>query len=212
MRRPTLKIPGGYIVAIEGIDAVGKNTHSLKLHRWLTSKGVEAARMSFPDYGTPIGKQIKSFLSGRNKSYPAELRHLLFAANRWEKYDELESRLQAGEAIIIDRYTESNLVYGKANGLDTDWLDNLEKGLPRANLVIVLDAPIRSLASRRSGRNKDAYERSSALQARAKRIYRELATERGWNLIDASGSVAAVQAAVLEAMRQTLKRDRGITI
>ena len=206
-----MKIPGGYIVAIEGIDAVGKNTHSLQLCEWLAKKGVNAVCISFPDYDTPIGKQIKLFLSG-GKSYPAEVRHLLFAANRWEKYDEIKSALQAGEAIIIDRYSESNLAYGRANGLDADWLANLEKGLPRANLVIVLDAPVLSLGSRRPGSTKDAYERSSTLQARAKRIYRELARKRGWRLIDAAGSVEGVQAAVLEAMRAALEKDRGISI
>ena len=64
MRNSSLKISGGYIVAIEGIDAVGKNTHSLLLSKWLRKNGVETTRMSFPDYDTPIGREIKSFLSG----------------------------------------------------------------------------------------------------------------------------------------------------
>ena len=76
-------------------------------------------RMSFPDYDTPIGKEIKSFLSGR-RAYPTELQHLLFAANRWEKLEDIKSCLRAGEAIVVNRYTESNLAYGRANGLDID--------------------------------------------------------------------------------------------
>ena len=42
--------------------------------------------------------------------------------------------------IIVNRYTESNLAYGIANGLASGWLAGLEKGLPAANLVMVLDA------------------------------------------------------------------------
>ena len=206
-----MKIAGGYMIAIEGIDAVGKNTHSLLLSAWLRKRGVKAEHLSFPDYDTPIGKEIKSFLSGR-RSYPAELQHLLFAANRWEKSDEIKSYLRAGEAIIVNRYTESNLAYGKANGLDVGWLTNLENGLPRADLVIVLDAPPHSLSSRRPGSSKDAYERSSALQSKAQKAYRELARKGGWKLIDADRSVGEVQAAVLKAVREALKKDRGTQI
>jgi len=206
-----MKIPHGYIIAIEGIDAVGKNTHSLLLSKWLARKGVETARMSFPDYDTPIGKEIRSFLSGR-RAYPVELQHLLFAANRWEKLEDIRSRLRAGETIIVNRYTESNLAYGRANGLDTRWLAGLEDGLPKADLVIVLDASPRSLSSRRPHESKDVYEKSSALQGKAQKAYRELARKRGWSLIDADGPVGDVQASVVMAVREALGRDRGTSI
>jgi len=206
-----MKVPGGYIISIEGIDAVGKNTHSLLLSKWLRRKGVDTIHMSFPDYDTPIGKEIKSFLSGR-RAYPTELQHLLFAANRWEKLEDIKSCLRAGEAIVVNRYTESNLAYGKANGLDTDWLAGLENGLPRADLVIVLDASPRSLSSRRPGNSKDVYEKSSALQGKAQKAYRELARKHGWSLIDAAGPVKDVQASVVKTVREALERDRGTSI
>jgi len=206
-----MKISGGYIVAIEGIDAVGKNTHSLMLYEWLRKKGVATAWMSFPDYDTRIGKEIKAFLSS-GRAYPKELQHLLFAANRWEKLDEIESRLRAGEAIIVNRYSESNLAYGVANGLETEWLANLEKGMPKADLVILLDATPRFLTSRRPRGSKDVYEKSSALQSKAQKAYRELARRHHWSLIDASGPVEDVQAAVLKTMRAALKGDKGVSI
>lgn len=206
-----MKILGGYLIAIEGIDAVGKNTHSNLLSARLRRRGVKTSHMSFPDYDTPIGKEIKSFLAGR-RSYPTELQHLLFAANRWEKSGEIRSRLRAGETIIVNRYTESNLAYGRANGLDVDWLRNLEEGMPRADLVIVLDAPPKSLVSRRPASGKDAYERSSALQSKAQKAYRELARKGGWKLIDAGGAVRDIQAAVLATVREALARDRETKI
>jgi dTMP kinase len=206
-----LKIPGGYTVAIEGIDAAGKNTQSLLLSRWLKRNGVKTTLMSFPDYDTPIGREIKSFLSS-GTGYPAELQHLLFAANRWEKLQEIKSRLRAGEALVVNRYTESNLAYGRANGLKIGWLANLEKGIPRADLVIVLDAHTHSLGSRRPGGSKDAYERSDALQTKAQKAYRELARRRGWRVIDADSSVRDVQATVVQTVREALQRDRGISI
>ena len=206
-----MKIPGGYTIAIEGIDAAGKNTQSVLLSKWLGKHRIKATLMSFPDYDTPIGREIKSFLSGKT-SYATELQHLLFAANRWEKLQEIKSRLKAGEALVVNRYTESNLAYGSSNGLDIDWLASLEKGMPRADLVIVLDAHPHSLVSRRPGSSKDAYEQSNTLQAKAQKAYRELARKRGWKVIDAGSTIEDVQAAVVKAVREALERDRGIPI
>ena len=39
----------------------------------------------------------------------------------------------------MNRYYHSNLVYGLANGMKEKWLDNLDVGLPKADLVILLD-------------------------------------------------------------------------
>jgi len=199
----------GYLLAIEGIDAIGKNTHTALLSDWLVARGIRTARMSFPDYGTPIGAEIKSFLSGR-RDYPVEVQHMLFAANRWERLDAIQSHLREGEVLIIDRYTPSNMAYGSANGLDVAWLANLERGLPRADLVLVLDAPPSALRSRRS--SKDSYEKSSKLQSKAQKAYRELSPKKGWKVINADGPIAQVQEAVLTALRRELKSARGVSI
>ena len=113
--------------------------------------------LSFPDYGTPIGKEIKAFLAGK-RDFRAEVRHMLFAANRWEKSSLIRESQTENEVVIVNRYTESNLVYGVANGLRLDWLVALEEGLPKSDLVIVLDAPSKGLVSRRPG-PKDSYEK-----------------------------------------------------
>ena len=91
----------GYIIGIEGIDAVGKHTHGLLLSSWLRRNGMKTVSMSFPDYHTPIGKEISAFLS-RERNYPIELQHLLFAANRWEKSEEIKSHLRSGKVVIIN--------------------------------------------------------------------------------------------------------------
>jgi len=211
LRSRGMKVPGGYIVAIEGIDAVGKKTQTELLSRWLKAKGVEGTTMGFPDYLTRIGKEIRAFLDGRAR-YPPQVQHLLFAANRWEKRAQIEDHLRAGKVVVIDRYTESNLAYGAANGLDIGWLEGLERGLPKADLVLVLDAQPKSVVSRRPGRSKDAYERSDTVQSRAQNAYRRLARERGWELIEAERPLREVQKAVAEAVKEALKRDRGISL
>ena len=53
----------------------------------------------------------------------------------------------------MNRYYHSNLVYGIVNGLKSKWLENLDDGLPKADLVILLDISQKESFSR-SPRNK----------------------------------------------------------
>jgi dTMP kinase len=199
----------GILIGIEGIDAVGKRTQTLILGSWLHSKGYSTRIISFPDYGTPLGREIKRFLLGA-KDYPPEVRHMLFAANRWEKKQELKSILVGTDVVLINRYSESNLAYGIANGLKLEWLVNLEAGLPKPDIVIVLDAPPAALDSRR-GPNKDEYERNTALQERTREAYLRLASDFGWKVVEATGGIEATSQALIRAVSDSLK-DAGRTI
>ncbi|MGA2200015.1 MAG: dTMP kinase [Nitrososphaerales archaeon] len=192
----------GRIIAIEGVDAVGKHTQSLLLETWFRNHGIKSTSLSFPDYGTPIGKEIKAFLAGR-RDFPAEVRHMLFAANRWEKSSLIRKSQAECEVVIVNRYTESNLVYGVANGLHLDWLASLEEGLPKSNLVMVLEDPSKGLVSRRPGR-KDSYEKDQELQVRVQTLYKELAPKFGWMIIDGSRSVRSVHNSIVEAVRANI--------
>lgn len=190
----------GHLIAIEGIDAVGKKTQTLSLDTSLRKMGLSTKVMEFPDYETPIGKEIKAFLSGK-REYPVEVRHMLFAANRWEKLVELRS-VDNGINLIVNRYSESNLVYGVANGLQLNWLLNLESGLPKADLVILLDAPPALLKSRRT--EKDEYERDLKLQRDARTTYRRFAKRFGWSVVPAEGTPEATAKSVLDILVQKL--------
>ena len=193
----------GILISIEGIDAVGKRTQASILSSWLRAKGHTTHTISFPDYGTILGREIKSFLLG-TRNYPPEVRHMLFAANRWEKKKELESILSRISIVIVNRYSESNLAYGVANGLRLEWLANLEKGLPKPDTVIVLDAPPAALHSRR-GPNQDEYERNSGLQERTREAYLKLAGDFGWKVVNATGGIDATSQALIGAISDSLK-------
>jgi dTMP kinase len=178
---------GGILIAVEGIDAVGKKTQSSLLASWLTSKGLTQGSFSFPDYGTTIGKEIKRFLVG-TVSYPPEVRAMLYAANRWENKGKLESARSGFDATIVNRYSGSNFAYGLSNGLNLQWLVNLEAGLPKPDLILLLDAPPSLLLPRRR-LNKDTYETDLGLQERARAAYLGLAKEFGWKVVDATKGI-----------------------
>jgi dTMP kinase len=192
----------GIFIAVEGIDAVGKRTQTSILSSWLASKGMKTRTLSFPVYETVIGREIRKFLDG-TVNYPQEVRALLYAANRWEKKADLEAILASTDVTIVNRYTGSNLAYGISNGLDLEWLLNLEAGLPRPDLVLVLDAPPAKLAPRRS-RDKDSYERNLDLQEKARSAYLTLAKKFGWRVVDASSGIDETKNTIALAVSETL--------
>ncbi len=193
----------GALVAVEGVDAVGKRTQTSLLVSWFRSKGAEVGSMSFPDYETELGKEIRRFLVG-GKTYPPEVRHMLFAANRWEKKEGLEAMLAASDLVVVNRYSPSNLAYGVAHGLPLKWLQGLEEGLPVPDIVAVLDAPPSSL-SRRRGPSKDRYESNSMLQEKTRNAYLKLAKELGWKVVDASGGIEGTSKALVSAVSSALQ-------
>ena len=199
----------GVLIVIEGIDAVGKRTQSSLLSAWLGLRGLTTATLSFPDYGTDIGREIRRFFAGV-KDYPPEAIHMLLAANRWEKKEEIESLLSRVDVLLVNRYAGSNLAYGISNGLKLEWLASLDSGLPHADLVCVLDAPPAAIATRR-GPNKDRYERNSGLQDRARRAYLELAAKFRWKVIDASRGIEGTNRALIAAVFEVLSA-KGRTV
>jgi dTMP kinase len=201
--------PRGFFIGVEGIDAVGKRTQTTLLATWLRARGATVGMASFPDYSTEIGREIHNFFHG-TRDYPPEVIHMLLAANRWEDKSKVESMLAQNHVVVVDRYSESNLAYGVANGLRLGWLQSLEEGLPKTDLVLVLDAPPSALHGRRPD-SKDPYERSTDVQENARETYRRLARRFGWKIIDASQGVQKVHESLKSAVEKLVfPRDKGI--
>jgi dTMP kinase len=158
--------------------------------------------LSFPDYTTPLGLELKGFLVGQ-REYSPQVRHMLFAANRWERREDIQNWLANGDVLIVNRYTESNLAYGMANGLSLDWLLHLEEGLPKANLVVLLDVRPSRAKQRRAGRN-DRYENDLLLQERVAENYRQLAEKFSWSVVRGWGEVAQVNEGVVKVVTGSL--------
>lgn len=172
----------GKIIVIEGTDKAGKGTQSRLLMNALQLSGKICIGMDFPDYTTPIGKEIRSFLGGR-RSYAIQVKHMLLSANRWEKRKDIESAIEKGIIIIMNRYYQSNLVYGVSHGLNLNWLLNLDSGLPREDVVIVLEVSPH-ISYQRVPTDRDTFEMDQKLLAEVNKNYRKLARRFNWKLIN----------------------------
>ncbi|MEP0826420.1 MAG: dTMP kinase [Nitrososphaera sp.] len=192
----------GKIIVLEGTDKAGKTTQSRMLAEAVNALGKVSVVVDFPDYSTPIGTEIKAFLDGK-RDYPPETKHLLFSANRWEKKKEIESMVESGTIVVMNRYWQSNLVYGASNGMDASWLLKLDKGLPKEDLVIVI--LVRPEMSVERAENLDAFESDKQLAAKAYKNYLKFAKKFRWKVIDGSKSKEQVHQEIMKIVRKELK-------
>lgn len=141
-----------------------------------------------------MGHAIGAYLQGR-VTYPPEVRQLLYVANRWERKPDIDAWLREGRVVLARRYIYSGLAYGFANGLDLEWMLGLERGLPTADLVFVLDISVASSFTRQQ-RNRDVYERDATFLRRVRDAYRHLARRFSWIVIDGEPPPGEVAAAI----------------
>ena len=172
----------GLLIAFEGLDQSGKETQAERLAEGLTRLGRTVRLASFPDYATPIGREIGRALHGEHE-YPPDVMQLLYIANRYERKPDLAGWIAAGEIVLCDRYLASSVAYGETQGLDPAWLLDTQRHLPQPDLTILLDiAPATAVARKALGR--DRYERDLALLTRVRESYRRLARAHGWVSFD----------------------------
>ncbi|MDH3855645.1 MAG: dTMP kinase [Nitrosopumilus sp.] len=190
------------IVVIEGGDQAGKLTQSTLLEKALKKQKIKTKLFHFPDYTTPIGKEIRKYLDGKRK-FPPQVIHCLLAANRWEKLDEILAAQEKNSVLIMNRYYHSNLIYGLANGMKQKWLENLDVGLPKADLVILLDVTQKE-SFHRQKTNRDKFEKNEEFLRKISKIYRTTAKKKHWKIIDASNSREKVHEEILRTFSKKL--------
>jgi dTMP kinase len=192
----------GQIIVLEGIDKAGKGTQCKLLYNAIRKAGMDCIILDFPDYSTPIGKEIRLFLDGR-RSYSKEVQHLLLSVNRWEKKEDIEKIRQNGTIIILDRYYQSNLVYGLSHNLDLNWLINLDKGLPQEDLVIILEIDPET-SYRRVNHERDIFEKNLEFLLTVKQNYRKLSKVYGWKIIDGEEKVENIHNKISGLVKEKL--------
>jgi dTMP kinase len=190
------------IIVIEGSDQAGKKTQSELLAKALKARKLKTKIFSFPDYTTPLGKEIDNFLHGKRK-FPPQVIHCLLAANRWEKLQEIKKAHSENSVLIMNRYYQSNLVYGVVNQLNLKWLQNLDAGLPKADLVIVLDVSQKESFNRKKSK-RDKFEKDRKFLEQISKTYRNLANKLGWKLVDASRPKEEVHQSIMKILAKKI--------
>lgn len=196
----------GILIAIDGVDASGKQTQTEILKKRLEAEGKEVKLVSFPAYDKPSSTLVKMYLDGAFGDKPSDVNayatSTLFAADRFATYrTDWGKAYETGTVIIADRYVSSNLIHQASkieNEHDKDkfleWLDDLEHGvyeLPRPDVTIFLDMPpeygaklMRDRANKANGESKkDIHESDFSYLEKSYKNAVYVAERFGWKKI-----------------------------
>lgn len=134
----------GLFISMEGPDGAGKSTQIQLLQDYLKDKGYETIITREPG-GTAISEAVRQIILNKEyKEMCEQTELLLYAAARAQLVNEvIRPALNAGKAVICDRFIESSVVYqGIARGIGIDKVyavnDYALEGL-RPQLTILLD-------------------------------------------------------------------------
>jgi dTMP kinase len=190
----------GLLIAFEGIDQSGKETQAHLLRDQLKAAGRKTRLLSFPDYGTSVGEEIARALAGE-REYGPDVMQLLFVANRHERREAILEWREAGMILLCDRYRASSIAYGEAQGLDVQWLEDIQRLLPPADLTVLIDIDP-GVAAARKAQNRDRFERDMDLLVRVRNSYVRQSAGPGWVRVNGDQSKEQIAADVFQALPQ----------
>lgn len=140
----------GTLIIIDGGDGAGKQTQSDILVKRLIQEGHAAGTLDFPRYkNTVSGKLLRECLDGKRGDFlhiDPRIASVLYATDRFQEKQTIETWLEEGRIVVLDRYVSSNMFHQGSKLKDDEelaeyvqWLENLEYevfGIPRPDLSI----------------------------------------------------------------------------
>lgn len=139
----------GIFITMEGPDGAGKSTQIDMLRSYLNDRGYDVLITRDPG-GNEISEAIRQIILNKDfteMGYMTEL--LLYASARAQLVKEnIKPALEAGKAVIADRFVDSSAVYqgiGRDLGIDTVYKVNefaLQGIMPDMTFLMDLDAEI----------------------------------------------------------------------
>jgi len=208
---------GGFFVSFEGPEGSGKSTQIHRLAASLAEQGHTVWTTREPG-GTRAGEMMRPILLGPQAGpLSAWSEALLFTAARAQLVDEvIRPRLQRGELVLCDRYSDSTLAYqGYGRGIELETMRRLQAdatGGLTPDLTLLLDLPVEAGLARIPRQAKDRLDRETiAFHQRVYAGYHEMAAREPhrWRQVDASRDADVVASRILELVLEAL-RTAGI--
>ena len=205
----------GKFITVEGTEGVGKSTNIAFIKQWLTQAGCDILVTREPG-GTPLAEEIRDLLlTNRREKVDATAELLLMFAARAQHLNTLiEPALASGQWVLCDRFTDATFAYqGGGRDLDLQTIANLEalvQGDRQPDMTFYLDIDVAEGLERARQRGElDRFEQEDITffeKVRDSYLNRIQQYPDRFIVIDASRSLADVQAAIGQALDQALRQ------
>ncbi len=208
----------GKLFIVEGIDGSGKSTQCDLLYKWLYSEGYS---VFFSEWNSsPLVKRTTSRGKKRHLLTPLtfSLIHATDFADRTER--NIKPPLEAGAAVLADRYMFTAFARDVARGCDPDWVRSVYSLGVKPTIAFYFRVPLevaleRILVGRPElkwyeagldvGLSDDPYESFKLFQGRILEQYDRMVEEYGLTVIDGTLPISQQQEQVRELVKPHLK-------
>ncbi|MFH2143229.1 MAG: dTMP kinase [Bacteroidota bacterium] len=199
-------------VVLEGLDGAGKSTQIKLFCKHLEQNNIKYKFLHFPRTDAPyFGELVSGFLRGDfgelNQVNPY-LVALIYAGDRHQSKEMIESWLNEGYFVLVDRYVNSNIAFQCAkteNKIKSEelrkWILSLEYDyykIPKPDINLFLDVPFeftaKNLKTQREGDDRiylkgknDIHEKDLDFQNKVRQVYINIQkTDKSFHIINCS--------------------------
>ncbi|AEO93937.1 thymidylate kinase [Bacillus phage G] len=202
--RKNKKLKKGKLLTFEGLDGSSKETQTNNLISYLEKEGYKVLKVDFPNYDSPIGEVISSYLRGefgKLEDVPLKLISMVYSSDRARYANTIENHIKNGGVVIANRYTYSNLFHAAKMEKEErtefiDWIEEIEFNemkvfQPDYNFYLYVDPTISLKRIEERGKRgyqegkEDIHENNSKLLIDTAETYLDFAKSRdNWVIID----------------------------
>lgn len=205
----------GRLITLEGGEGAGKSTVLAAVQTRLREHAIDAEITREPG-GTALGEAVRALVLDKSMSDVCAESELLlmFAARAQLVRRVIEPALAAGRWVLSDRYVDASYAYqGGGRGQPFERIAELDRWATdgvKPDLTLLLDLPVEQGLSRSAERGTADRIESEQTEffERVRASYRERAASepQRFAIIDASGDIETVRAAVIAAVDQFVAR------